>query len=451
MDNASNIPYDQGAEEATIGAILINPDAYIRVAVLLKEDDFYVFRHRLIWQAFTAMKSAGREIDYLTVASHLKEAGVLNDSGGPAYLTQLINATPDSSYVMGYANVVERMAVRRKLLAAAQKIKALAEDGSKTVEEATEASMDLLRQAASRNSYGQFKTWRESVQEYWDLVDSAYTTGKPITGLPTGLRDLDAIIDGMHPEEFIVIAGRPGMGKSALALSIIVNQFERNPDTRIGMFSLEMSNEQLVQRMNSMVSGVNLKTVRSATMSAVEYKRFVEANGKIANYPLLPRDTSGLSMERIRSYAHEWRMERGGLSLVVIDYLQLMIAPEHNGKGRKMQNENDEITYLSKSCKELARELKIPVIALSQLNRNLESRRDKRPQKSDLRGSGSIEQDADKIIFVHRPEVYDETAPKGAAELIVDKHRNGETGMAMAYYHAQQTRFMNAQVRSIDI
>jgi len=347
--------------------------------------------------------------------------------------------------VMAYADIVQRMSTRRKLIVTAQKIRALAEDGSKTVEEVSEASMDLLRQASTRNTYGQYKTWRESVQDYWDLVDNAYTTGNVIMGLPTGLRDLDAIIGGLHPEEFVVIAGRPGMGKSALAMSIIVNMFEQNPNARIGMFSLEMSNEQLVQRVNSMVSGVNLEKVRSATMSPVEYKRFVDANGKIANYPLLPRDTSGLSMERIRSYSHEWRMERGGLSMVVIDYLQLMIAPEHNAKGRKFANENDEITYLSKSCKELARELKIPVVALSQLNRKLENRQEKRPQKSDLRGSGSIEQDADKIIFVHRPEEYDESAQKGLAELIVDKHRNGRTGTALSFYDAERTRFMNAR------
>lgn len=449
MENTPNIPYNQEAEEATIGAVLINPDNFIRVAGLLKDDDFFVFRHRLIWQAFAGMKAQGRDIDYLTVAGYLKEAGVLNDIGGPAYLTQLLNNTPDSVRVMAYADIVQRMSTRRKLIATAQKIRALAEDGSKTVEEVSEASMDLIRQASTRNTYGQYKTWRESVQDYWDQVDNAYTTGNVIMGLPTGLRDLDAIIGGLHPEEFVVIAGRPGMGKSALAMSIIVNMFDKNPNARIGMFSLEMSNDQLVQRMNSMVSGVNLETVRNAAMSATEYKRFVDANGKIAGYPLLPRDTSGLTMERIRSYSHEWRMERGGLSMVVIDYLQLMIAPEHNAKGRKLNNENDEITYLSKSCKELARELKIPVIALSQLNRNLESRQDKRPQKSDLRGSGSIEQDADKIIFVHRPEEYDESAQKGLAELIVDKHRNGRTGTAITFYDAPHTRFMNARQVSI--
>lgn len=450
METTPNIPYNQEAEEATIGAVLINPTMFIRVAGVIKESDFYLFRHRLIWQAFTTLKAQGRELDYLTVISHLQEVNALNDIGGPAYLTQLLNSTPDSTYAMAYADIIARLSARRNLIAASGKIKSLAEDGKLTLEEVEDAAVNELRKARRQDSLRALPSWAETVQSYWDEVDKAYTTGATITGLPTGFRDLDRVIGGMHPEELIIAAGRPGMGKSSFAAGIIVNRFQQDPEKRIALFSLEMSREQIAQRLNSMVSQVGLTTVRSAAMSAQEYRRFVDANGKIAKWPLLLADTSRISLETIRSQCQEWAMERGGLSLVVIDYLQLMSVSSGNGQ-RKMQSEYDEITTLSKGCKELARELGIPVLVLSQLSRAVEQRQNKRPVLSDLRASGSIEQDADKVIFLYRDEVYNEnTEFPNQAELIIAKHRNGPTGAVHLYFEKTLTRFMNGTERVLD-
>jgi len=443
------IPYSQDAEEATIGAILVNPSLYAQVGALLSPADFFILRNRYMWEAIQRLANRKDAIDYLTVLNELKAMDKLGEVGGAAYLTQLINSTPNSMNGVVYGKLVSRAAYRRQLLSMADDIKKLAFDEDLTVEDIQSDVSKRIADLNSNHTGDEDTPFMQLVSEYFGEVEELMNNPQKVRGIPTGYYDLDSMLLGLQAPDHIIVAGRPGMGKSALLLSIVMNHLEKDPNAVVGLFPLEMSKQQMTQRAAAIKSRINLKTLKEGKLSADDWRRFVNACGEIGKYKLLMDDRPKLTPDQIRAKCYRWLYKHKRLDYVVIDYLQLMSGGAHYKKDKSREQ---EIAYISYELKNLAKELNIPVIAAAQLNRSLESRQDKRPILSDLRESGAIEQNADIVCFVYRDEVYNEaTEFPNQADIIVAKHRNGALGTVSLYFEKTITRFMNASERSIDL
>jgi replicative DNA helicase len=441
------IPYNQEAEEAVLGAILVNPAAYFGVAAFLEADDFFILRHQYIWQALNRLDERHETIDYLTVISALREIDKLAEIGGPAYLTQLINATPTSTHAEAYGRLVERAATRRRLMAASDEIKALALNEELELEQVIDQSGKKLFDASDVQSDDQIVPFQVLVNDYFSQVENLMDNPKAYVGLATEFRELDELLEGLQKGDLYLVAGRPGMGKSGLLLSIALNILRCDPRKRIGYFSLEMPANQLVQRAASIEAGINLQTLRGGKLGDGEWSRFVEAAGCISKYPLFIDDRARLTPRQLRAKVRKLMMGYGRLDLVIVDYVQLMV-----GGGFKPNERVQEVGYISSNLKSIAKEFDVPVLSAAQLNRGVESRKDKRPMLSDLRESGSLEADADVVIFLYRDEVYNPaTEMPNLAEAIVAKHRNGPTGTANLHFEKTLTKFSNAVERKVDL
>jgi replicative DNA helicase len=437
-------PYSQEAEEAAIGAILVNPVAYFGVAAFLKADDFFILRHRYIWQALERLHERSEPIDYLTLTQELKDLGRLVEIGGPAYLTQLINNTPTSVHAEVYGRLVERAATRRRLMAAADQIKGLALNEEMTVEQVISESEAKLFDVTERQLTKELIPMQEAVSDYFDRIEYLMQNRGAAFGVPTGFKDLDKLLGGLQKSDLIIFAGRPGMGKTSFLLSAAINMARLG--ARIAVFSLEMGVEQIVQRLISMEAGINSQNLRLGQLSQQEWARFVHAAGNLSNFRIFIDDTAAMNPLELRTKSFRLAREHG-LDLIVVDYVQLM-----NAGGAYENNRVQEVSFISRNMKELARELNVPVLSAAQLSRAVEQRHDKRPQLSDLRESGSIEQDADVVMFLYRDEVYNEaTEFPNQAEIIISKHRNGPTGTINLYFEKTLTKFMNAAERSVDL
>lgn len=434
-------PYSQEAEEAVIGAVLINPEMYLNVASFLKPDDFYILRHGYIWEAFSHLSERSERIDFITVREELRAASRLDDIGGAAYLLQLVNSTPSSEHAEVYGRLVERAATRRRLLTAADEIKALAFNEEMTIERVTSEAEARLFNVTERSQNRDLVPMREAVNEYFDKMEHLLQHPDEPLGLPTGFRDLDELLGGLQRSDLLIFAGRPGMGKTSFLLSVALNAAKLGG--RILIFTMEMGHEQLTQRFLSMETGINTQRLRTGQLTEQEWQRFVQASGRLGQMPIFIDDTPAMTPIQMRTkcrrVAHEF-----GLDLVIVDYLQLM-----SSGGTYENNRVQEISYISRALKELARELNVPLFSAAQLSRAVESRQDKRPLLSDLRESGSIEQDSDIVIFLYRDVVYNEaTEFPNRADLIVAKHRNGETGTISLHFERSLTKFSDAkQVR----
>lgn len=440
-------PYSQEGEEATIGAVLVDAAQYIIVSGFLHPEDFFILRHCYIWEAFQTLDERGTPIDYLTVTEQLKSAGHLSEIGGPAYLTQLINATPTSVHGEVYGRLVEAKATRRRLLAAGDIIKglALAEDMNvpDVVSKAAQAVLDVV----NHSEQGHDVSFFDYVSKYFDRVDQLIASPNKIVGVPSGFTDYDDLTLGFQAPDLIIFAGRPGMGKSAFLLSLTMNRFRINPDAQIGWFPMEMSAEQMTQRAVSLEAGINLQTLTNGRLSRSDWSRFVEKTGQISKYGLHIDDRPKLSPSQMRAKIYQWLSRFGKLDYVVVDYLQLM-----KGDKAKYGTRQEEISDISEDLKNMAKEFSIPMLSAAQLSRQLESRADKRPQLNDLRESGAIEQNADIVTFLYRDEVYNpETEFPNQCELITAKHRNGPTGTVELYFEKTLTKFMNSAYRSVDL
>ncbi len=443
------IPYSQEAEEAVIGSILVNGPAYHTVAAFLKADDFFLLRHQYIRAAMDKIAARNEPIDYLTVMQELRDMDRLGEIGGPAYLTQLINNTPTSVHAETYGRLVERAATRRRLLAVADEIKALALNEAMAVEQVIEETHKRVFDVTEMSSADQVVPFSDLVVDYFDRTEQLINNPSQVIGLPTGFTQLDHLLEGLQKTDLIVLAGRPGMGKSAMLLSIAANILHADAKKRIAFFSLEMSAEQLVQRAVSMESGLNLQALRQPKrlLEFGGWGKFVKTAGDISSYQLFIDDRARLTPRQIYSKVRKLTMGYGPLDLIVVDYIQLMRVP-----GFKPSERVQEIGHISAFLKNLAKEFDVPVLAAAQLNRNVEQRQDKRPVLSDLRESGSIENDADIVVFMYRDVVYNpDTDMPNLAEAIVAKHRNGPTGTAELYFEKTLTKFMNASVRSVDL
>jgi replicative DNA helicase len=442
--NDLSAPYSEEAEEAVIGAVLINPDSYLTVASFLKHDDFYLLRHQYVWQALQRLSDRDEPVDYLTLLQELRDMGWLDEIGGAPYITRLINNTPTSIHAEFYGRIVERTAIRRRLLVAADEIKALAVNEQLDIENVVTESERRLFNVTDRQLKREFIPLRDAVGEYFDQIEHLMQNPQITLGVPSGFKDLDELLGGFQRSDLIIFAGRPGMGKTSYLLSSAVNSARLG--ARIAIFTMEMGADQLVQRMISMETGINSHQLRLGRLSQQEYARFVEAAGRISRFQIFIDDTPALNPLQMRTKCRRLQHEHG-LDMVVVDYVQLM-----NAGGTYENNRVQEVSYISRAMKELARELNVPILSAAQLSRAVEQRQDKRPLLSDLRESGSLEQDADIVMFLYRDVVYnDATEFPNQADIIVAKHRNGATGTISLYFDNSLTKFLDGAVRRIDL
>lgn len=434
-------PHNIEAEEAILGSLLIDPDAIIRVSTFLKPTDFYVERHEWVYESVLDLHERREPADLVTLSDELERRGQLTEIGGAAYLTGLINATPTSIHVEYYARIVERTAVLRRLIEAASKIAQLAYQDTEDADMVVDRAEEIIFAISERRADRDLRPIREVLDAFYDRVEYLHQHQGEVIGIPTGLADLDKLLGGLQRSDMVVMAGRPGMGKTSLALSIAL-QAARQYQKRVAIFSLEMSDEQLVQRLVSAETGIDSQRLRLGNIKADEWPTFYQAIRLLSETSIFIDDTPAISALELRSKARRLHAEHG-LDLLIVDYLQLMSG------GSRSENRQQEISFISRSIKGLARELNIPILALSQLSRQVESRADKHPMLSDLRESGSIEQDADVVLFIYRDEVYNpDTEFPNIAEIIVGKHRSGPTGIFSVYFKKHLAQFVDLEVRT---
>lgn len=430
------MPQDIEAEQAVLGGILIDPDAVLRVAPLLEPEDFYREENGWVYEAALALHERHEPVDSLTLCGELERAGRLDLAGGLAFVTELINATPTSVHTEHYAHTVEQAATRRRMITATAVAAAAAYDEKRNVDECLAEGQSAVLDIARRGQQ-QAVSMSDLVRDHYDRVEHLSQNGRS-TGIPTGFEDLDSILGGMQDSDVIVLAARPSMGKTSLALNVA--HAVAGEGVPVAFFSLEMSDEQLVNRVVAAEMEIDTKRLRDGDVTDADMVRYMKALGRLESLPLWVDDTPGLRTSELRSKLVQMRA-RQGIRLAVVDYLQLM---RH---GSKTQGRYELMTAISQEVKAIAKEVNIPILALSQLSRAVEGRADKRPLLSDLRESGGIEQDADVVVFIYRDEVYNrETEWPNIAETIVAKHRNGPTGVVNLYFKKTCTKFVNAEV-----
>ena len=430
-------PQNIEAEQSVLGSLLIDPDAILKVSTFLRPEDFYREGHQAIYRAIMALHERRQAADFVTVVDELERQGQLDLVDGPAYLTSLINRVPTSIHVEHYGRIVERTALMRRLIDAANQIAALAYEDREEVDEVLDEAERLLFEVSQRRISKSLVPISEVIKRYYDHVEFLVEHRDEPMGVPTGFTMLDRLLGGLQPSDLIIIAARPGVGKTSLAVSIATYAALKS-NAVVAIFTLEMSAEQLAQRMISSQAGIDSQRLRLGDIEDIEWEQFTHVSGLLSQTAIFIDDTPSPSPMEIRTKARRLAAEYD-LDLIIIDYLQLM-----QGGDRRSENRVQEISYISRSLKALARELNVPIVALSQLSRAVESRQDKRPVLSDLRESGSIEQDADVVMFIYREEMYDEdTTRPHVADIIVAKHRNGPTDTISLHFEPSLTRFGN--------
>jgi len=435
-------PHAMDAELAVLGGIMLDPEALERLEGSLIPEHFYVERHRLIFGAMMELTAKGRPVDGLTIKDYLEQRSLLDTCGGESYLGELISAIPTSANVKHYGSIVRDRAVLRELLSVCSKVsqKVYQSPEVEVGDHLDQAEMDMLAVAERfSRSRPTFSKMSDLMIDGYHALEKRYAEKRAVTGTPTGFHDLDEITSGLQPSDLLIIAGRPAMGKTAFAMNLARNAaMQSDLPGSVAVFSLEMSVQQIAMRMLACEARVNMKLLRTGRFSADDWRKLAAASGSLAESPIFVDDTPAISVTELRSKCRRLKKETGKLNLIIIDYLQLM-----SGRADAERREQ-EISEITRSLKGLAKELDVPVIALSQLNRSLESRADKRPMMSDLRESGAIEQDADIIMFVYRDEVYNKKPEnEGHAELIIAKQRNGPTGTVHLTFLHEFTRFEN--------
>jgi replicative DNA helicase len=427
------------AEEAILGALLIDPDAIIRVATFLNPEDFYREKHAWIYDTALTLHDRREPIDLLTVCDELERREQLDEVGGPAFITALTNAVPTSIHAEHYARIVERTATRRRLIDAAGQIAALAYQEADDVDEVVDRAEQVLFGVSERRVARELVPIKQVLSKYYDRVEYLTRHRGELIGIPTGYTRIDKLLGGLQRSDLVILAARPSVGKTSLALGFALNAAKKYGQ-RIAFFSLEMSNEQVIQRLISAETGIDAQRLRRGEIEQDEWGRFMKAASDLAEIYFFIDDTPGASALELRTKARRLHAEVG-VDLIVVDYLQLM-----RGDYRS-ENRVQEISSISRSLKALARELNVPVLALSQLSRSVESRSDKRPILSDLRESGALEQDADVVMFIYRDEMYnDNTEWPNIADIMIAKHRNGPTGTVQLYFRKELAQYLEAEI-----
>ncbi len=438
------VPHNVEAERAVLGALLIDPDAIFKVNTFVRPNDFYAERHQWIYDAVLSLHERREAVDFVTLCDELERNERLVELGGAAYLSALIDSTPTALNIEHYAHIVERTSTLRRLIGAAGEIAALAYEDTDEVSEVVDRAEQILFGVSQRRAAGDVQIIRDVVSEYYDRVDYLYQHKGETIGVPTGFRNLDKILGGWQKSDLIIVAARPGMGKTSLMLSA-AQIAARKYNQRVAIFSLEMSAEQLVQRLISAETGIDSQRLRIGNLREDEWPTFIQATGALSETMIFIDDTPSISAMEVRTKARRLYAEYG-LDLLIIDYLQLMQSD------RRSENRVQEISFLSRALKGLARELNIPVLVASQLSRAVEQRNDKHPMLSDLRESGSIEQDADIVMFIYRDDYYTiESEHPNIAEIMISKHRNGPTGMVPLYFKKELAQFLEVEMFREDL
>lgn len=429
-------PHNHEAEQSVIGAIFLEPPSLITVAEIVMAEDFYRIAHQKIFQTMLNLSDHGKAIDVVTVTEELSVKKELEDVGGLSYLTEIANAVPTAANVAHYAHIVEEKALLRRLIRVATTI---VEDGF-TREDEVEALLSeaekKMMEVSSRKKAGDFTHIKDVLVKTYDNIELLHTRKGDVTGIPTGFRDLDKVTAGFQRNDLIIVAARPSVGKTAFALNVAQNVATKT-DENVAIFSLEMGAEQLVMRMLCAEGNIDAQVLRTGALQNEDWRKLTMAMGSLSNAGIFIDDTPGIRVNDIRAKCRRLKQEYG-LGMIMIDYLQLIQGP-----GKSGENRQQEVSDISRSLKGLARELEVPVIALSQLSRGVEQRQDKRPMMSDLRESGSIEQDADIVSFLYREDYYDkETEDQNMIEIIIAKQRNGPTGTVKLAFVKEYNKFV---------
>ena len=432
-------PHSIEAEQSVLGGLMLDNETWDKISDLVIEDDFYRRDHRLIFRSIAALAEKGSPFDVVTLSEWLESNSQLDNAGGLAYLGTLANNTPSVANIMAYAKIVRERSVLRQLISVGHKISTSCyETEGRESEELLDNAEKLVFKISEQGNRGrrEFTAIKDLLVQAVDRIDTLFQQDDPITGVATGFTQFDEMTSGLQPADLVIVAGRPSMGKTTFAMNIAEHAAVKS-QLPVAVFSMEMPGEQLAMRMLSSLGRIDQHKVRTGKLGDDDWPKLTHAVGQLAEAPMFIDDTPALTPTELRSRARRLMREHG-LGLIVIDYLQLMQV-----KGTS-ENRTNEISEISRSLKSLAKELNVPIVALSQLNRSLEQRPNKRPVMSDLRESGAIEQDADVITFIYRDEVYNEDSPeKGIAEIIIGKQRNGPIGTARMTFIGQYTRFEN--------
>lgn len=441
LQGAKLPPQNTDAEASMLGALLIDAEAVVKIADQVRADDFYEEKHQRIYEAILTLYEKHSPIDVLTLSDQLKGTGFLDMVGGAAYLTELTNFVPTATHIEQYAEIVAQKAMRRRLIKASQDIVGLGYDEARGLQELIEEAETRLFEVSQRHVKQDITSIETILSESFDRLDELHKDKGKIRGVPTGFKDLDNILAGLQRSDLFILAARPSMGKTALALNLAHNIAVKSGEAVL-VFSLEMSKEQLVDRMLSMESGVDAWALRTGNLTDTDFEKIGQAMGTLSEAQIYIDDSPGITVSDLRTKSRREAHLRP-LGLIIVDYLQLMSGGSRfNGDGNRVQ----EISEISRGLKGIARELNVPLIALSQLSRSVESRHPQIPQLADLRESGSIEQDADVVAFIYREDYYNpETDRKNITDIFIKKHRNGPTGAVELYFDREKQRF-----RSVD-
>ena len=431
------MPHSLESERCVLGSMLIDPDAVETAAEILREEDFYARQNGIFFQTMLEMTRKGEAIDPVTLQTRLREKNLPPELYSDEVLGELITLVPSSSNIKSYANIVAEKSLLRSMIRANEEIAGNCYAENEEMEKLLDKAEKRIFEISQRRTANNFVPIRQIVLNAMDKIETASRIAGNVTGLSTGFTDLDSRTAGLQPADFILVAARPSMGKTALVLNI-ADYLTMRENRCVAIFSLEMSKEQLVNRLLAMQSHVEAQKIRTGDLNESEWAELIESAGNIGESRLIIDDTPAITVQELRSKCRKYKLEFG-LEIVIIDYLQLM-----SGSGRSGDSRQQEISDISRSLKALARELNVPVVALSQLSRAVESRPNHRPMLSDLRESGAIEQDADLVMFIYRDDYYNEDSEKkGIAEIIIAKQRNGPIGTVELSWQPQLTKFAN--------
>lgn len=435
-------PHNLEAEESVLGSMLLSRDAIAEVLELLHEDDFYRPAHRTVFRSVLDLYAHGQAVDPVTVAEELRRGGELADVGGAPFVHTLVSSVPTAANAGYYARIVKEAGILRRLIDVGTRIVQLGFETPQDTERAVDLAESWVYQVAQGRVTEDYQSLREVLTSTLEAIERLHNDSREITGVATGFPELDRLTSGLQSSNLVIVAARPAVGKSTLGLDIA-----RNASVRSGVptvvFSLEMSKTELVQRLMCAECSVDMQRLRTGRMEDSDWTRLTRSLDKLAEAPLFIDDSAALTMMELRAKCRRLK-QRHGLGLVIVDYLQLMQP------GKRVESRQQEVSEISRSLKLLAKELAIPVIAISQLSRQTEARSDKKPMLSDLRESGALEQDADMVMFIYREDLYDSESPrKGEADLIVAKHRNGPTDTVTVTFQGQYSRFAPMAARSL--
>ncbi len=427
-------PQNLEAEQSVLGAILLDNAALNRAMEVLSEDDFYRTGNRIVYRGMVALSDRNEPVDQITLTDYLRGTGELDQIGGASYIAELVQVVPSAANIRYHSKIVRDKSLLRGLVRTATEVAMRGYEGTTQTDELLEFAEREIFRLAQGHLGGAFAPVSSIIKDSVEIVDRLYSRKERITGVPTGFTDLDNLLAGLQPSDLIIVAGRPSMGKTSLALGIVENASLRS-NAVVGIFSLEMSRAQLVLRMLSSQALLDSHALRTGQLTKHDWVALTEAAGRLEQAKVFIDDSGNLTVQQMRGKARRLKAEHG-LSLLIVDYLQLM-----EGRGNS-ESRQQEISEISRALKALAKELDIPVIALSQLSRAVENRTDKRPMLADLRESGAIEQDADVVMFIYRDEVYNpDSDDKGIANILVRKHRNGPIGEVDLQFHDRYAKF----------